>query len=293
MEKKKYQIIDSPKIGKINKFMNIYNYDYAIADKKIKWPIDVFYGGNKYYLMNKKTDLINPKSKILNYYCSKHRYNSKIKNKCKVCDSKIQYIRNEDEFYLIHDHSAECQYKKAPSIKEIKVNSNNYYKLSNLKNDLISYLNKNPLKNYKDFKNYAEEELIKLNLNIYNNDNFYKNIFYPWKKNNLCFKWYSVYENNKTKINKIYLREVLYTYIYLKSLNTPILHHHIIWVSPFFIKQLQNELHFYIDGTFVHPVEFKELLIILFYDITTASRYPGSYILLNSKNTQGYFFSIK
>ncbi len=33
--------------------MIIYNFDYAIADKYIKWPIDVFYGGNKYYLMKK------------------------------------------------------------------------------------------------------------------------------------------------------------------------------------------------------------------------------------------------
>ena len=44
--------------------MIIYNFDYAIDDKKNKWPKDVIYRGNKYYLMNKKSDLINPNSKI-------------------------------------------------------------------------------------------------------------------------------------------------------------------------------------------------------------------------------------
>ena len=60
--------------------MNIYNFDYVIDD--IKWPINVFYGGNNYYLMNKKPDLINHKSKILNYYCSKRRCSLKIKSNC-------------------------------------------------------------------------------------------------------------------------------------------------------------------------------------------------------------------
>ena len=41
------------------------------------------------------------------------------------------------------------------------------------------YLNKNPLNNYKFFKKYAEEKLIKLNLNIITNENFFKNIYYP------------------------------------------------------------------------------------------------------------------
>ena len=67
-------------------------------------------------------------------------------------------------------------------------------------------LNKNPLNNY---KKYSEEKLIELELNIITNVNFFKNIFYPWKKTNLSFKWYSIFQNNKTKLNKIFLREVL------------------------------------------------------------------------------------
>ena len=100
--------------------------------------------------------------------------------------------------------------------------------LTNLKNDLTNYLNSNPLTKFKVFKKYAETELIKLNLNVMSNENFYKNIFYPWKKNNIMFKWYSIFNNNKTKLNDIYLREFVSTYIFPNNLKTPILHRHII-----------------------------------------------------------------
>ena len=54
--------------------------------------------------------------------------------------------------------------------------------LTNLKNDLTSYLNSNPLTKYKVFKKYAETELIKLNLNVISNENFIRIYFIPGKK---------------------------------------------------------------------------------------------------------------
>ena len=54
-----------------------------------------------------------------------------------------------------------------------------------------------------------KNKLILLNLDIYSYENFYKNIYYPWKRNNLCFKWYSIYENNKTKINTTTLDKLI------------------------------------------------------------------------------------
>ena len=80
-----------------------------------------------------------------------------------------------------------------------KRRSENFYKILNLKNELIAYLNNNPLIKYKYFKSYAEKEFLKLNLDIIKNENYFKNIYYPWKKTNMAFKWYSIYENNKTK----------------------------------------------------------------------------------------------
>ena len=58
----------------------------------------------------------------------------------------------------------------------------NYYKLFNLRNELYEYLNKNSLTKFKSFKKYANEKLVGLNLNIISNENFYKNIYYLWKK---------------------------------------------------------------------------------------------------------------
>ena len=98
--------------------------------------------------------------------------------------------------------------------------------------------------------------------------------------------------NNKTKLNKNFLREVLYTYIYPKSINKPFLHRHIIWCSPFFIKKLQLTHHIYLDRTFIHPNNFKQLLVVLIYDEGTKSRYPAAYILLNSKLLQSYLISL-
>ena len=36
-----------------------------------------------------------------------------------------------------------------------------------------------------------------------------KNIYYQWKNNNLAFKKYFIFENNKTYYNKIYTREYI------------------------------------------------------------------------------------
>ena len=83
----------------------------------------------------------------------------------------------------------------------------------------------------------------------------------------------------------------LYSYKYPKSLNTPELHRHIIWASPFFIKKYTIP-GIYIDGTFVHPDKFKQILIILCYDDITKKRYPGANILINSKYEQTYIISL-
>ena len=73
----------------------------------IHWPENIIFGSRKYYLMNKKIDLINVKKEILNFYCINHHYFSIIIKKEKICNSKIQYVKKEKEFYLIENHSIE------------------------------------------------------------------------------------------------------------------------------------------------------------------------------------------
>ena len=175
----KLENLEEPNKSKINKFMLIYDMKTVLTDNSIKWPVNLIYGTKKYYLMNKKKDIVNINHNILNQYCINHRYKSKVIKNVKKCNSKIQYKKKEDEFYLIENHLAECQININIKKNILKENSINAYKLSNFSNEMHEYLNKNPLNNYKFFKKYAEEKLIKLNLNIITNENFFKNIYYP------------------------------------------------------------------------------------------------------------------
>ena len=63
-------------------------------------------------------------------------------------------------------------------------------------------------------------------------------------------------------------------------------------VFTIFYEKITKCSHYYIDGTFVRPSGFSQLLVILFYDISTKSRYPGAYILLNSKLYQSYLIAL-
>ena len=84
--------------------------------------------------------------------------------------------------------------------------------------------------------------------------------------------------------------------IYSKSGKKLIYHEHIIFISNYFIKKLRVSEHFYIDGTFVYPSGFRQLIVILFYENKRCKRYPGLFALINNKTENGYielFKSIK
>ena len=126
-------------MGKISKFLLIYDIEKSANNKEINWPINILFGSRKYYMMTKKKDLNKKSTNIINYYCVKHHYYSHIKKDCKICNSHLQYKRDEDEFYLIEDRSAECQKNIIPNKKILEENSKKVYKLSNLRNELIKY----------------------------------------------------------------------------------------------------------------------------------------------------------
>ena len=52
------------------------------------------------------------------------------------------------------------------------------------------------------------------------------------------------------------------------------------------MKILKN--HFYLNETFHHPPDFKQLLIIMYKDIITNLKIPGIYILMNGKSEKLY-----
>ena len=58
---------------------------------------------------------------------------------------------------------------------------------------------------------------------------------------------------------------------------------YIIWGNIENIMRLKASKNLFIDGTFHHPPDFYQMLIIMYKDIITGLKIPGLYILLNSK----------
>ena len=63
---------------------------------------------------------------------------------------------------------------------------------------------------------------------------------------------------------------------------------YIIWGNDENISRLRLSKNYFIDVTFHHPPEFKQLLIIMYRDIITSQNIPGIYILINGKFEEFY-----
>ena len=61
-----------------------------------------------------------------------------------------------------------------------------------------------------------------------------------------------------------------------------------ISISNYFINKIFKAEHIYIDGTFLFPPGFIQLIVILYRDENTGIRYPGLYALINNKKLEGY-----
>ena len=53
-------------------------------------------------------------------------------------------------------------------------------------------------------------------------------------------------------------------------------------------RKLRESKHFYIDGTFLYPKGFSQLIVILYIDDKSGKRYPGLFALINNKKEEGY-----
>lgn len=59
-------------------------------------------------------------------------------------------------------------------------------------------------------------------------------------------------------------------------------------MSNYFIRKLRYSIHYYIDGIFVRPKGFVQLIVILYYENKTQKRYLSEFALINNKTEQGY-----
>ena len=52
-------------------------------------------------------------------------------------------------------------------------------------------------------------------------------------------------------------------------------------------------MHIYIDGTFLNPPGFVQLIVILYRDESSGKRYPGLFALINNKKEAGYIYLLE
>ena len=78
--------------------------------------------------------------------------------------------------------------------------------------------------------------------------------------------------------------------LYKKNNKDVFQHEHIIFGSDYIIKKLYKSEHFYIDGTFIYPSDFKQMIVILYFDNEKRKRFPGLFALMNNKKEEGYFY---
>lgn len=230
------------------------------------------------------------------YYCNMHNtmidsdeYNEKgKKKKIAKCNARIYYNKSENKYYLETDHSDYCQMKSNKSytnLADINSEINNY---KNFKDELINYLNINPVIKYGDFKEKAINLYYKNNCNFKILDNTFKNLYYNWRANTNLHTKFAIFNWNKTLDGKEYLREYKFSLLYNNTGKKLFEHEHIIYCSNYFIKKLKEAIHWYIDGTWIYPRGFKQLIIILYYDKNSKKRYPGLFALINNKTIEGY-----
>ena len=287
----KYFMINSAK--KINK-KEILDNDNKELNEAFNLNYSITWLGKKYFRMTRKKDL--NRLNYIYYYCSNHRTmkNSKELNskgnikRVSYCNSRIVYDKQMKEFYTDVEHSSLCKNQKIPEYENLGDINEEIENYKEMKLALYKYLNSHPMVTCKKF--------IKKGYDIYNKNkckfdvkNYtFKNIYYTWRKNSLSFTKYSAIQNSKTLENDSFLRDYTYITLYNASGKSQFEHEHMIFISNYFVNKISASTPIYIDGTFLYPDGFKQLIVILYRDDISGIRYPGLFALINNRKYEGY-----
>ena len=141
---------------------------------------------------------------------------------------------------------------------------------------------------YYYFKKIAINKFLKNEYDFTLKKNTLSNIYYRWRSNYKVFNWISIFDNIYTLDDKLYLRYQYTTLLYDEKNKNNYWHKHIIWISPIFIKILQETPHLYIDATYISTKDYYQLVIIMAYYTLIDLKFPCSYILMNNKNEKSY-----
>ena len=139
------------------------------------------------------------------------------------------------------------------------------------------------------FKKLYNDPNIKYNFPLDNN--FLSNIITKWKNSSYRFKKECILYDTKDYDNRLILREYRIIPLESESKSTNKFLEYIIWGNSENILRLKESKHIFIDGTFHHPPDFYQMLIIMYKDIITNLKISGIYILLKGKNKELYDLS--
>ena len=146
------------------------------------------------------------------------------------CNSRIIYNKINNSFVLDKPHSEFCEIRNKESFNlqtDINAEVNNYKKF---KDELIAYLDNNPIIKYKNFKLKSIKLYYKNNCQFKITKNTFKNIYYNWRCKSPLFTKFSIFKNTRAKNDKLYLRDYRYCVIYKTNGKKIFNHEHIIQI---------------------------------------------------------------
>ena len=119
------------------------------------------------------------------------------------------------------------------------------------------------------FKSKFKEIYNSKNYSFPINDNFLSNLITKWKKESKRFDKTSALSNIYDYKHRLLIREFRNIYVYVKEKKNPVLLDYIIWGNDENISRMRVSKNLFIDATFHHPPEYKELLIFMYKDLIT------------------------
>lgn len=82
------------------------------------------------------------------------------------CNGKIEFNRDTNSFYLVHEHNKICDEKNIKIYDNYADIENSFKEFNSFKKELFDFLNKNPLINYQMFNKTACKYYLKYECNF-------------------------------------------------------------------------------------------------------------------------------
>ena len=237
------------------------------------------------------------------YKCVNIRKDERIRkntNQPIFCNGTIEYIEPNQNvksgYFFVTDHSVDC-YKLSKNIFEEFENEYQKEKIKkeNIIKDKENFIIKcNQIMDTSNIydRNIFKQEFLKIyNMNKYNfpiNNNLLSNIITRWKNSSVRFTKNCIIWNMTDYQNRLILRDYrVMPYEKGDKISTVTLEY-AMWANDENIIRIRKSKNYFIDATFHHPPEFKQMLILMYNDYIKNLKIPGIYIIMNSKKEELY-----